>query len=205
MKKIFSKSELIIITTVLLVVGIVSYFNMQVSLRRARDFQRKEDIVNLTTDIEFFKERWHFYPLSEEGRIMACANDNTVKDYKENHFSRTSLVPCNWYVDTFFNPEIPGEEKISYQPIIPGDPETGQGKSYFYLSTGEHFQMLAHLEGKDEPEYDKKIEERNIKCGNQICNFGRSSVRTPLDKSLEVYENELEAAREMERRNVKKK
>jgi len=49
------------------------------------------------------------------------------------------------------------------------------------------------LESADEDEYNIEIANRFISCGLQICNFGKSSPNTPLDKSLKEYENELQA------------
>ena len=74
---------------------------------------------------------------------------------------------------------------------LPFEPKAEDGLNYFYISNGKYFQIYAHLEGKDEAENDPKIARRNIPCGSAICNFGRSSGDTPLDKSLEEYENEL--------------
>lgn len=74
----------------------------------------------------------------------------------------------------------------------PKDPGTPSGYSYLYYTDGKFFQLYASLEGPDEPEIDQRVVGRNIKCGNYICNFGKTSGSdVPLDKSLEEYENEL--------------
>jgi len=79
-----------------------------------------------------------------------------------------------------------------YLDSIPKDPKAKDGSfSYLYLTDGSHFQLLASLESSDEAGYDPKIVVRNLKCGNQICNLGKSDGKTPLDKSLSEYENEL--------------
>lgn len=74
---------------------------------------------------------------------------------------------------------------------VPQDPQVKYGLKYYYVTTGNHFQLLASLEDKTQDEYDPTVEKRNISCGTRTCNFGRSDSRTPLDKSLEEYENEL--------------
>src|SRR5258707_2684645 len=78
-----------------------------------------------------------------------------------------------------------------YLDSIPMDPSARDGFSYLYLTDGTHFQVLASLESADEAGYDAKIAARRLKCGNKICNLGKSDGKTPLDKSLEEYENEL--------------
>ena len=80
------------------------------------------------------------------------------------------------------------------------EPQNKEGISYVYLSNRKRFQILASLEGDGEDEYDPRIEVRAINCGVRICNFGRSSGTTPLDRSIEKYENELE---EQELKNQK--
>jgi hypothetical protein len=42
------------------------------------------------------------------------------------------------------------------------------------------------------PEYDPKIVARGVSCGKVICNFGKASRGTPLDRSLEQFEKELQ-------------
>ena len=78
-----------------------------------------------------------------------------------------------------------------YMDVISMDPQGRSGATYLYLSDGAHFQVFASLESKDEAGFDAKIEARNLKCGNKICNLGKSDGKTPLEKSLEEYENEL--------------
>src|SRR5260221_218394 len=88
---------------------------------------------------------------------------------------------------------------LSVIPSLPKDPGTPSGYSYLYITDGKYFQLYASLEGKtDEAEFNPKINALGLKCGNYICNFGRASGNTPLDKSLEEYENEINA------KNVKK-
>jgi hypothetical protein len=49
------------------------------------------------------------------------------------------------------------------------------------------------LEDKNDSEYNFAIDRRGLRCGNFICNFGKSDGQTPLDKTLQEYENELYA------------
>lgn len=74
----------------------------------------------------------------------------------------------------------------------PKDPLTSKGYSYLYISSGKHYQIFASLEGTaDEDQYNPIVADRNLKCGDYVCNFGRASGNAPLDISLEEYENKL--------------
>ena len=85
-------------------------------------------------------------------------------------------------------------DSLSVIKSLPKDPGTPSGYSYLYFTDGKYFQLYASLEGKtDEAEFNPKIEALNLKCGNFVCNFGKASGSTPLDISLEKYENEINA------------
>ena len=171
---------------ILLALVIVSYPNFQISLRRARDAQRKNDIGILANGLAKFADDFGSYPLSSpDGKILAC-NPLISQVGKQ---VKVDFDPCEWGKDALGDPF--GNTTSSYIANLPFDPKASEGLAYFYISNGKRFQIYAHLEGKDEAENDPKIAFRNIICGNKICNFGRASGDTPLDKSLEEYENEL--------------
>lgn len=81
-------------------------------------------------------------------------------------------------------------------PNSPKDPGTPMGYSYLYLTDGKYFQLYASLEGgNDESVYNPSIAKLGLKCGKFMCNFGKASGDVPLDKSLQEYENEINAKR----------
>ncbi len=81
---------------------------------------------------------------------------------------------------------------LSELTSAPKDPGTKKGYSYLYISNGKHYQIFASLEGAgDEDQYNPIVVARNLKCGDYVCNFGRASGNTPLDITLEEYENKL--------------
>ncbi len=170
--RIFSKQESLAVVVILSVLFLVSYFNFAKALIRSRDLQRKNDIGEITKGLEEFRTDFASYPQSsKEGRINTCNGG------------------CAWGIDP-----LRDINDLSYPPymkVIPLDPRTGDGFSYLYFSNGRRFQIYATLEDTSDPEYDPKIVALNLKCGTKICNFGRSSPETPLDKSIEEYENEL--------------
>ena len=162
--KPFSKPEIISIVVIFLILSLISAPNFVVSLRRARDQIRRDDLGNIESTLDaYYVENKLFPKSSSDGRIIACNN-----------------LPCKWGQDPFFN----------MMPIIPGDPDTNKGASYIYLSDGKRYQIYAALESRDEAGYDAKIEARNISCGKSICNIGRSYL-VPIDISIEEYVKQL--------------
>src|SRR5258708_7887717 len=127
--------------------------------------------------ISFF----NFKVALQRGRDNERKNDlSDIAKVLDDYKSKNSIYP----------------ESLSVIKNLPKDPGTPQGFSYLYLTDGKFFQLYASLEGKtDEAEYNPKINALNLKCGNFICNFGKASGSVPLDKSIEVYENELDAKR----------
>jgi type II secretory pathway pseudopilin PulG len=161
--KFFNKEETIVVSVILLVLIVVSSFNFRISLRRARDAQRKGDIREYSRFLDKFQNEYGFMPASSNGKIKAC---NPKMDEKGSY----SFEVCEW---------------------DPSDPHHNKGARYYYLSNSKRYQIFASLEGKDEAEYNPRIEARNLPCGNRICNFGLSSSKTPLEKSIEEIENRL--------------
>lgn len=170
----FSREETKVLLIIFSLLILVSIPNFVISFRRSRDAQRKADVRTITDSLNSFEKEFGGIPLSIDGKIAACHPE--VIDN-----GRTTVYkPCEWGVDSI------GELKK-----IPVDPHNSKGTKYLYLSNGKRFQLYASLEGKDEAEYDPKIKARKLGCGIRICNFGLSSGKTPLDKSIEEYENEL--------------
>ncbi|MGB6838984.1 MAG: hypothetical protein WBD86_00975 [Microgenomates group bacterium] len=161
--KFFSKQETLWIGIILFLIIVLSLFNFRISLRRARDAQRKGDIREYSRFLGRFQNEYGFIPTSLDGKIVTC-------DIKFDEKGDPIFSPCEW---------------------DPSDPHDSKGAKYYYLSNSKRYQIFACLEGKSEAEYDLKIEARNLPCGARICNFGLSSGNTPLDKSIEEYENEL--------------
>lgn len=186
--KFFNKSEIKTVSIILFFIFIACFFNFRISIRRARDNTRKNDFNALVTTLQKYQSAFGEFPLSSDnGKILACKGDNTVFDKKLDKW--INLRECEWAKDSladFSDPRYPPDETF-----LPADPYKEKGLNYIYLSNGSRYQLLAHLEGKDEAEYDVKIEARGISCGNDLCNYGIGFSSTPLDKSIEEYENEI--------------
>lgn len=184
--KFFTRKELLAVVLIFSAIILASLSNFKVSLRRARDVQRKSDIRSVSDALVKYSEDFGPFPLSEDGKIVACRGPETKIDEKGRI---TGQVSCEWGRDGLADISDPAYPP--YQDRLPQDPLFEKGYRYLYLSNGKRFQLYASLEGTDEPEYDQKIIARNLSCGSQICNFGLSYGPTPLDKSIEEYENEL--------------
>lgn len=196
--KFFSKNETFGILIILTLILIASLYNFRISLRRARDAQRKADLGQIANAVGAFQNDFGFYPPSLDGKIVACKKDgvdNYIKDKGELSLKDSEIdlfeiyAPCEWGKDSLsdvFDLEYP-----PYLGTLPMDPHSSTGAYYTYISNGNRFQLYAGLEGKDEDDAQSVIAERNVSCGVRICDFGRASGATPLEKSIEEYENEL--------------
>lgn len=185
-----TKKEILGTTIILALIFLASLYNFKIALRRSRDAQRKADIRAVTDALNKYQSDFGFLPESQDNKIKACAPAFSV---------------CEWGKSGIY--DLSDASYPPYIKILPIDPDSKKGASYYYSGNGRRFQVLAALEGKDEPEYDAKIEARGVFCGSRICNYGLSSGDTPLDKSIEQYERELEeaaeAARQKERLKLK--
>jgi len=189
--KPFIKSEVIGILVILGIITVVSLYNFGLAKRRGRDSQRKSDIGSITNGLNKYNDDFGIYPqATDDGKIIACKGEEINKLIEGQPAITFSLAPCEWGKDALEDvndPDFP-----PYIKTMPIDPKSREGFAYVYLSNGKRFQILAALEGKGEDEYDPAVEVRGIACGARVCNFGRSSGQTPLDRSVQEYENELE-------------
>ena len=193
--KHFSKSEVISLVIIFIVLVAVAVPNFIASLRRARDQTRRDDMgaLNKAFD-EYLADFNNSLPhASPDGRIMDCLKPGDAPVKNKSGGWSYSPIPCNWGKDSLVN-LITGKV---YMPVLPQDPDYKKGTAYLYLSDGDRYQIYAAMEGADEPEIDPKIIARNLMCGNKICNIGRA-YNVPIDISIEAYNKLL-----MEKANVK--
>lgn len=197
--KRFTKNELVGLVIILICIGLVSFQNFRLALRRSRDSQRRSDMSAINSALEQYYKDFGFLPPSEDGKIKACKGDNFDQIIAElessPEFSRekffSAMRTCEWGVDAFVDLTEPSHPP--YISTLPRDPKADEGYSYLYLSNSNRFQIYTYLEGaSDEDEYREGVVARNLSCGTEICNSGRAFEKTPLDKSIEEYENELE-------------
>jgi hypothetical protein len=178
----FSKNELRGTVVILLVLFAVIGLNLRVSLRKARDAQRRSDVSSISDGVKAFQADFGFFPKSFEGKIVACEGELDSK-------GDPVFKPCEWLYDSLrdnFDSSYP-----AYIEHIPTDPHHNSGARYYYVSNGSRFQIYGTYESDTEPEYDEGVVGRNLNCGNRVCNFGKAYADTPVDISIEQYESEL--------------
>ncbi len=184
--KFFDNSELKAIFAIFAFLIVISTPNFIVSLRRARDAQRKADIGSVQDALFRYQADFGTFPLSINGKIAAC---EPVSYVEVGGIKTPVFSVCKWGESSLT--DLSDSSYPPYMKLIPNDPEGGSERSYYYFSNGSRFQIYGGLEGKSEDEYDESIIKRGISCGSKICNFGKSSGKTPLNMSIEDYESSI--------------
>ncbi len=192
----FKKKEILVLIAIVGILLLATYANLVTALRRRRDAQRRADLGAIADALFRYQEDFGFFPSSSsKGEIMACQPGVDSLEVVKNEEGQPIFGPCRWGWDglkDIYDPSFP-----PYLPRLPTDPKHSDGVRYFYISTGSHYQLYAALEGSEEG-YEEGILKRGLACGTRICNFGVTHGQTPLDKSLEEYENELRRKLEIE-------
>jgi type II secretory pathway pseudopilin PulG len=184
----FTKKETLGVGIILIILIAVSIPNFLISLARARDAQRKNDLGAIYDAIASFQRAISTFPLStKDGKIIGCVGPDTKYDEKLKMW--LNLRVCEWGVDGLTN--LVNPSSTPFIQALPNDPRYKEGFSYHYYSNGRRFQIYAALERKDQDEYSLAIAKLGLKCGSQICNIGKAYGDTPLDMSIEEYENKL--------------
>ncbi len=188
--KPFTKSELTGVLIIFLVLIAVSAPNFVLSLRRARDQVRRDDLGALVHALdEYLSDFEAFPPASPDGRVVDCTAPGSSVTVDDMGRLVTDLRPCEWGEDPFVS-LVPSSNK-TYMRVLPRDPQFEKGLTYLYLTDGNRYQIYSYMEGgKDEADYDPRIVARNLMCGNKICNVGRS-YNVPIDISIEEYNRQL--------------
>ncbi len=187
--KFFSKEETIALGIIFLVLVVVSWPNFTLSLRRARDQIRRDDIGSVQGAIDNYYSDYGIFPAStNDGKLVVCKGSEGPQIDPGTGKPVVNLVPCTWGKDPWLN-LTPGVSKV-YLRVIPGDPDKTKGASYVYFSDGSRYQLMGALESSDEPGYDAKLAARGVMCGNRICNIGRAT-NVPLYLSIEEYDLQI--------------
>ncbi len=195
--RLFTKQETITVSLIFLVVFTVTFLNMQTSLRRARDAQRKGDLGDISNALEKFRNELGFFPLAENGKIKMCkaSNFNEIlekvksKEVFDTELFYQGLRGCEWGKDGLY--DVLDDSVPAYMKTLPSDPKTPKGINYIYLGNSNRFQLYTYLEGENEESgYDNRIVDRQLKCGNKICSFGKA-YSVPMERDINDYEKEL--------------
>ncbi len=146
--KLFTRTEIKFLLIIFSILSILTTYNINISIRRGRDNQRKNDLSTLQKALDIYQTKHQKFPKSIDGKIAACQGP--------------VFKACNWSLDSF--------EDIS---ILPRDPKANEGREYLYLSNIKGYAVYIALEGTDEAEYSESILKMGLKCGSVICNYGR--------------------------------
>ena len=166
-----TKTEVLVVVFTLIAIWTLAFFNFRISQVKARDIQRKNDLKHVRAALHEYQKHNELYPLGENGKIVGCGVAET-------------LQICEWGEGVIYN-----KLKSPPEPIInplPRDPQAGTfGRTYVYESDGKGFRLYAHLEQKNEIEYNRDVEKLGKLCGKEVCNFGiTSSSDTSLLEEL---------------------
>jgi type II secretory pathway pseudopilin PulG len=185
--KPFSRSEKISLVVIFAVLIIVSIPNFLISLRRARDQVRRDDLGALQKVLGEYLADFRSYPLaSADNLILNCISPGEIPVQNEKGQWKFNALSCRWGEDAFVNQVT----KRVYMSTLPRDPKYEEGARYLYLSDGDRYQIYAAMEGKDEAEIDPDIVARNLACGSKICNVGRA-YNVPVGISIEKFVKQL--------------
>ena len=186
---LFKKSGIWAILVILLFIFLMNFVNFKISERKARDNQRNLDVSAIAMGLESYQADYGFYPQnSPDGKIIACKGPDTRREKPfeipvNKKPKLINLVPCEWGKDSLM--DVTDDNYPHYLSLIPKDPQQSLGANYRYISNSSKFQIFGAFEGKDLREYDKLILKRNVECGIRICNFGKASLNTSLENSLQ--------------------
>lgn len=181
MMNFFSKNELKVTAIILLVLFAVSAPNFVVSLRRARDQIRRDDMGSMQHMLDTYYSAYKEFPKSSpNGGVLGCLETGENLATNEQGEILNTLIECQWGKDPL----------LEFTSVIPGDPNLSKGVTYKYFSEGSMYQLFASFEGSNEAEYDEKIVERQISCGKTLCNVGRF-YSCSVYKSLKQCQEEM--------------
>lgn len=187
--KFFNKEELTVVLIIFAVLIGVSVPNFALSIKRARDASRKDDMGSLQGALNnYFTDFGEFPRSTDDGKIVVCKAPGSEVRRGPKGELLVDFIPCNWGKDGIFDPT---DSNRAYINPIPNDPQATLGLKYIYISDGKRYQIFGSLEDVGQAEYDKNIVARNISCGARICNFGRGYANTPLNVSIEEFEKTL--------------
>lgn len=161
-----TRPEFLGVVLILFAVFAVAGLNFLTSEVKTRDVKRKVDVRYISDSVEVFFRDFEHYPKAADGIILGCGTG-------------TNPLPCHWGQDRITRINDP-----DFSNTLPDDPLSSQGYRYVYFSNTQGFQIFAHLERKQNDEYNENIEKRGIMCGTKVCNFGLASGGTRLDQDL---------------------
>ena len=137
--------ELLVVIAIISVLSTLGVANFRSSRLKARDVERKSNLVAVAKSLEAYVNDHSSYPLSTlEGLILCQPTTNTT---------------CTWgsaFTDGLSN----------YMTTLPA--EGNPDRSYFYTSDGVTYALYAYLENPNDPAI---IPGLTVSCGQTTCNY----------------------------------
>jgi type II secretion system protein G len=173
----FTLVELLVVMAIIGILATVVVGGFRSSQTKGRDTQRKGDLKEIANALELFYQDYGRYPTASGTSISACPYNS----------STGVSTACTWGESEFRDTDG-STTKTIYFKVLPGDPVSTQDYIYKVSSTGNKFQLYAHLENTQ----DKNC--INSDCvnpgitttcgGGTICNFSVTSTNASATEVL---------------------
>lgn len=165
----FTLVELLITITIIGILSSIGFSTFSSAQRKAKDTQRKNDLITIAKALEVYNNDYGLYPTSDTGQIKGCTVDLATE------------VVCAWGA-SFQHANT--EPDTIYLIALPDDPSSSQ--DYYYEAAGDRksYQLYARLENIEDSSVPRDEDDNpqvysNTVCGTDIiCNFGVSSSNT---------------------------
>lgn len=152
------------------ILATITIGSFQSSQTKARDAQRKSDLKQIGSALEFYYNDKGEYPAnSTENKIAGCADSGAGPE------------TCEW------GAEWSDENGTVYMAELPADPTSSL--NYYYLSDGTYYQLYARLENDQDgaiPILDDALANYGVSCGGLNCNFGIASSNQKVEANRTI-------------------
>lgn len=162
----FTLVELMVVMVILGILAAMVGGNFQSSQIKGRDAQRKSDLGQVKLALEAYVNDYGVYPAANvSGEIMAC--DDPV-------------VACPW------GEAMQDGNNTVYMIKLPSDRQAPSRQfTYRTNATQTSYWILTSLENTRDQDWNEAVEDFEITCGIEICNFGVSSANTTIEQADE--------------------
>jgi prepilin-type N-terminal cleavage/methylation domain-containing protein len=172
----FTLVELLVVMAIISILATLIVGGFRSSQIRGRDAERKGDLKQIANSLELFYQDYGKYPAASGTQIAGCPYNSVTG----------AGTACSWGTSEFRDTDGTATKTI-YFKVLPKDPVSGQNYVYKVSSTGNKFQLYAHLENTQ----DKNCVNDNCTtpgitttCGVSICNFSVTSTNTTATETL---------------------
>lgn len=144
----WKKDEAGFVIAVLLVIVVVSGWQIRVGAMKTRDAQRRADVEQVARALAHYYSDHEAYPNSVDGKIVACGED--------------AQEGCEWGEGP-----VKDSDEVVYIKQLPIDPLSSKGWSYRYISGSDGFKIYVGQEYHKDPSFKPSLTEvcgKNVQC-----------------------------------------